>query len=244
MKNLFLLLFALLMQMMVFAQTKEGVITYESKINMHRRLPKEQQDLKNMIPEFRISKNQLFFNETASLYKNLEEPEPEEEDDDASNGGIRMKFSRPQNEFYFDFAAKRKIEMRDFMSKKFLIEDSIKNIPWKFSQETKTIQGYVCQKATYVNEERKQTVVAWYTEKIPLMSGPETLNSLLGMILEIDINEGETIITAQKIEARPLKKGEIKIPTEGKKTTAAEFKKMVDEQMKQMGGNGMRVIRN
>jgi GLPGLI family protein len=243
MKNLILLVLGLFLQAMAFAQTKEGVITYESKMNMHRRLPKEQQDLKSMIPEFRTSQNQLFFNATSSLYKNLEEPEAEE-DDDAGNGGMVMKFNRPQNEFYFDFAAKRKVEMRDFMTKKFLIEDSIKAIPWKLSPETKTIQGYVCQKATYVNEERKQTIVAWYTEKIPVMSGPETLNSLLGMILEIDINEGETIITAQKIEARPLQKNELKAPTEGKKITSAEFKKIVDEQMKQMGGGGMRIIRN
>ncbi|MCU0447389.1 MAG: GLPGLI family protein [Microscillaceae bacterium] len=242
MKNLILLILGLSWQVLVFAQTKEGVITYEVKMNLHRRIPKEQQEMKNMIPEFRISQTQLFFNQTTSLYKNLEEPEEDEESD--NGGGVTMRFTRPQNEFYFDFGQKRKVEMRDFMSKKFLIEDSIKNIPWKLVDETQTIQGYTCKKATYYNEERKQNLMAWYAEKIPLMSGPEAINTLPGMILALDINEGEIVITAKKVEVRPLQKNELKVPNEGKKITAAEFKKLVDEQMKQMGGNGTRIIRH
>ncbi len=55
----------------VFGQTNEGMITYETKINMHRTLPKEREDMKNMIPEFRVSQQQLFFNADESLYKPL-----------------------------------------------------------------------------------------------------------------------------------------------------------------------------
>jgi hypothetical protein len=55
----------------VFGQTPEGVITYEVKINMHRRLPPERAEMKSMIPEFRVIKQQLFFRGTESLYKPL-----------------------------------------------------------------------------------------------------------------------------------------------------------------------------
>ena len=54
----------------VFAQGQgtEGVITYEMKINLHRRIPPGQEARKAMIPEFRTTKQQLFFNQSESLY--------------------------------------------------------------------------------------------------------------------------------------------------------------------------------
>jgi GLPGLI family protein len=199
--------------------------------------------MKAMIPEFRTSKTQLFFNQTASFYKNVIEDNDDEETD--NGGGVRMRFMAPQNETYFNFSENKKVEMREFMTKKFLIEGELKANPWKLSEETKEIKGYVCKKATYTNEERKQNVVVWYTEQIPVSAGPDNNHSLLGLVLQVDINEGEIVTTATNIEFKPLKKGDIKIPTEGKKITQEDFRKMVEEQMKQMGGNGgMRIIRN
>src|SRR6185436_6619904 len=61
----------------VFGQTNEGIITYETKINLHRTLPKEREEMKKMIPEFRVSQQELYFNVDESLYKNVEEDEDE-----------------------------------------------------------------------------------------------------------------------------------------------------------------------
>src|SRR6188474_1095115 len=61
----------------VFGQANEGMITYETKLNMHRTLPKEREEMKKMIPEFRVSQQQLFFNANESLYKPVEEDEDE-----------------------------------------------------------------------------------------------------------------------------------------------------------------------
>ena len=46
------------MAQVVFGQTNEGMITYETKINVHRTLPKEREEMKKMIPEFRVSQQQ------------------------------------------------------------------------------------------------------------------------------------------------------------------------------------------
>ncbi|TAH20253.1 MAG: GLPGLI family protein [Cytophagales bacterium] len=239
-KLLFLVL--VFASVVAFAQSNEGTVIYEIKVNMHRRLPADQKDMRAMIPEFRTSKMQLFFNQNESFYKNVEEENDEEE---ASNGGVQIKFTTPQNELYFDFANKKKVEMREFMTKKFLIEGELKANAWKLSDETKTIKGYVCKKATYINEERKQNIVVWYAEQIPVSAGPDSFHSLMGLVLQVDINDGEIVTTAATIDFKALKKGDIKIPTEGKKITPEEFKKMVDEKMKEMGGNGgIRIIRN
>ena len=47
------------------AQMKEGKISYERKINMHRNLPDPQ--MKSMVPEFRTDKFELIFNEKEYL---------------------------------------------------------------------------------------------------------------------------------------------------------------------------------
>src|SRR5690349_13869011 len=126
----------------VFGQ--EGIITYETKVNVHRNLPKEREAMKSMIPEFRTSKDQLAFNDTQSLYTPIIE---DEEEDVSGGGGMVMRFNRPQVEIYFDQANSKRVMLQEFMGKKYLIEDSLKIQPWKFGTETRTVNNYECRQA-------------------------------------------------------------------------------------------------
>jgi GLPGLI family protein len=74
--------------------------------------------------------------------------------------------------------------------------------------------------------------------------GPDRYFSLPGAVLAVDINNGERVTLAKTIELRELKKNEFKIPSGGIKTTQTEFRKMMDEQMKKMGGSNGIFIRN
>jgi GLPGLI family protein len=224
----------------VFGQN-EGRIVYEIKVNVHRTLPKEREAMKDMIPEFRTSQDQIAFNESASLYSPIIE---DEEEETQAGGGRVMRFQRPQVEIYIDQANSKRVMLQEFMGKNYLIEDSIQVRPWKFGNETKTINGYECKQAMYYNEERKQNVVAWYTDKLRPFLGPENFNTLPGAVLLVDINDGERMITAKSIDLRSLKKSELKVPTGGTKTTEADFRKMMNEQMERMRANGGVIIRN
>lgn len=235
-----LVLFALAVAYFGADKIEEGVIQYEQKVNLHRRLPNP--EMKNMIPEFQTSKKQLLFNATKAFYKNVED---EEEDLQASNGGgMVMRFSRPQSEIYREFSTARKVEQREFMGKKYVIEGEIKQLPWKVSGEMEQVAGYNCMKATLQDSMMQQprTVVAWFTPDIPVSAGPESFGSLPGMILKVDINDGEVVYTAVKIDAKALKANEIEAPDKGKKITEEDFRKMVEEEMKKMGGQGGRMI--
>jgi GLPGLI family protein len=191
--------------------------------------------MKEAIPEYNTHQEELFFNETASLYKPVED---DEEDMEAESGGMRMRFRRPQGVYYSDQAAAKSIMQQDVMGKKYLVEDSLTILPWKLGTETKTILGLACKQALYHDEERKQDVVAWYTDKLRPFLGPERYNSLPGAVLQIDINAGELVITALKIEQRPLKKNELKAPTGGERIASAEFRKLTQQQMQRMRGPG------
>lgn len=231
-----------------FAQGQEGVIDFEFKVNMHKSVTMENEQMKSMIPEFRTSKNRLFFKPNASFYTNVEE---EDLDINTTSGGanVQMKFNRPQQDIYRNFDDAQYIMLTDFAGKKFRIEDSLKTMAWKFVEETKKIAGYDCKKATYRNEETKQDIVAWFTDALVCSSGPQNYWGLPGMILGVDINNGLQQITAQKVTLLDVSK-DLKLPTGGKKVTAKEFKKIRDDYMKEMGikdggsGGARIIIRN
>lgn len=234
-----LLLFVLALGYVGAEKIEQGVIQYEQKINLHRRLPNP--EMKNMIPEFRTANMQLTFNTNKSYYKTVED---EEEDMESSNGGMVMRFRTPQNEIYKEFASNRKVEQREFMGKKYVIEGENKQLPWKVSTDMEQVAGYNCMKATLQDSVMQQprTVVAWFTPDIPVPAGPENFGSLPGMILKVDINDGEVVYTATKIDAKPIKDSAIEAPSKGKKITEEDFLKMVEEEMKKMGGQGGRMI--
>ncbi len=223
-----------------FGQLAEGVITYEMKVNMHRNIPKENEGMKQMIPEFRTFQQQHFFNGEESLYKPVEEDDDEEFSD---RNGAQIRMRMPQNEVYVRPADEKIMELREFFDKKYLINDTLKATGWKLGIETKTILGYECKKATRVDEERKQTIVAWFTDKLRPSLGPDRFCSLPGAVLEVNVNDGERTLTAKKVDLRSLKKGELKVPEKGTVTSGVAFRKMVDEQMKKMGAQGGMIIR-
>ena len=165
-----------------------------------------------------------------------------------------MTMRTPNNEVYLSSSENKQVNKIEFMGKEYLIEDSVKMAPWKFGTETKVIAGYECKQAYYTDETQvavngvmqaqKQEITAWYTDKIRPFLGPDRYYSLPGTVLAVDVNNGERVIVAQKVELRELKKNELKKPTSGIKTTQEEYRKLVDEQMKKMGGSGGIMIRN
>jgi GLPGLI family protein len=245
---------------------QSGVITYETKQNLHRNLPKEREGMKAMMPEFRTTKNQLFFNESESLYKPIIEDEEEDmvSTPQGGGGGVVMRFQMPNQEVYFHAGEQMAFTSQEFNGKQYRIMDSTTTAPWKFGTETKMILGYECKQAFYTTTEtvnavkvtgsgppeiEKRTITreitAWYTDKIRFSLGPDKFYSLPGTVLAIDINNGERVTVATKIDLRALKKNELKMPEKGDKISQGEFRKMRDEQMQKMrqGGGGF-MIRN
>lgn len=199
------------------AQITEGKIIYEQKIDMHRRLQDEQ--MKAMIPQFRTSKYELNFADNQSIYK-IQEEEPDITEN-TGHGNVVMRFGGANAEYYKNFSTQKQVEKRELADKDYVIEDSLRHLTWKLEDESKSILGYNCKKATGKTE-RGSDVEAWYTEEIPVSSGPESYNGLPGMILQVDINKEEFLITAINLEKSADKK-ELKIPSKGKKISPADF---------------------
>ncbi|TDO26487.1 GLPGLI family protein [Sediminibacterium goheungense] len=266
MKKLFFLLFAAISAGGIQAQVKQGTIVYERKVNTHRTITSEQ--MRAMIPEFRISKHILMFSDSISLYKLIPEDEAPDPFAGGGGGGIRMNFSiggSDGGDLFKNFAQSKSVLSSELAGKNYLIVDSILQQPWKLTNETKKILGYTCLKATRKltvqvaaprmmvfgggnanpvrdtsrPQPREIEVVAWYAQDIISPVGPDSYGQLPGVILQLDSDNGATVFTALEIK-KEVDQKLLKEPKKGKTVTAAEFNKMRMDMIQQQmqGGNG------
>lgn len=138
-----------------FGQLTEGKIVYERKINMHKNLPPEAEQMKAMIPEFQTSKMELAFKDQQSLYKPFKSDDDDMPSGEAvgggGGGGRTFRFGGMgggNTESFKDYEKDTKTEIRELGPKKYLLDDSLKHYSWKLSPDTMTILGHLCHKAT------------------------------------------------------------------------------------------------
>jgi GLPGLI family protein len=227
------------------AQNTEGVVQYEETMNLHKMIPDSMlKQMGGMIPETRSTQMELYFKDDVSLYKPLEDDEPQS----GGGGGMMFRFGGASGETYKNLATEKVIEQREMFGKKFLIEDTLKVQRWKLSTDQMKILGYNCTKATMIDSVRmrgdsmtKRNITAWFTEDVPLAMGPAAYGSLPGLVLAVDVNNGQQTTVAKKVDFKKVKDDDVKAPSKGDKMTRKEFDEKVREMMKKQ--RGTRIIR-
>ena len=270
MKKIVFLLLLTTVTITAMAQMKEGKISYERKVNMHRFITDP--EMRARIPEFRTDKFELLFNEQASLFRTVvdeDAPDPFA-NNGGDRGGVRFNFRMPETSTYTDINNQMQYESRAMFEKTFLIVDSLKSNKWKISDETKTIANHVCKKATTMVTQAPQMrmrfgngpraaedtvapkpkeveLVVWYTEDIPVSVGPDNYAGLPGAILEVNTDNGANTITATEVGTKYPKK-ELVQPTKGDKMNRAQYQDAMKKIMEDMqfGGRmgGIRIRAN
>ena len=236
MKKIILTSLALGLGLFVLAQQplKSGEVTYQEtmKLNFNReRIPAEMRD---RIPTERKTKKILYFNEEASSYQASKERA--DANIPGAGRGMRMRFmmSSPDDQVYLNFNDNIKIEQKEFMTRIFLIEGEPTKDKWKLTGKQKMILDYPCMQASQITE--KDTIIAWFTPRIPVSAGPANYVNLPGLVLEVDINNGKRVISAQIIDLKPIDDELISKPKKGKKVSREKFRKIVEEKAKEMDG--------
>lgn len=136
-----------------------------------------------------------------------------------------------------DFEKNTTYDVIEMLGKKYIIEDTLRPQDWKIHNDLKEVAGHICMRAFWEDTVKQQKVVAWFAQDIPHSGGPERFCGLPGMILEVDINNGGMLITADKIEMKKLS-NELDLPkkVKGKKIAEAEYqgilKKHIEEKRK------------
>ena len=264
MKSIALVCLAAFICVKMNAQQNEGKVIYSRTVQMQIRISDDQGGAENVLPRSRTDKFELSFANNQTLWKQMEQ---EEQDGDmaynnSAGGGmqIRMIGAGTDDVMYSNIEATRRVELRELGTKKYIVEDTIRRMNWKLSDETKTVMGHVCRKAMSQRigsrmmmnmdngkMERKEiadtsNIVAWFTTDIPVPAGPDFQGQLPGLILELNVANGQILYKAIEISPK-VALNKIKEPRDGKKMTAAEFtkerEKIMEEMRKNMPNNGM-----
>lgn len=229
------LLFFVLLSVCVnvsIAQTLEGKVQYtrsQSWLKMLQKMDYISEDERARL-EFSYRKDEgyttkmdLLFSEKNSLYTYSDESE-----NSRGYSWVDRKYV-----IYRDFENQKRIDQIETLGKVYIIEDSINTPKWKILNEIKEVSGYLCMKAQTYDILKNQHIVAWFAQDIPVQAGPALYSGLPGLILEININDGEVEIIASKVEIKPIAT-QITLPKKlkGKKITQAEYHKMTDEHIK------------
>lgn len=255
MKKLFFPL-ALLFGMAASAQTKEGRVVYERVMQMPARNIQFNGNSETIPARTITNQFELLFSANKSLWQML--ANANEGDNSFTTGGggnvMVMRMGGPSEVAFVDVEAARSVTQREEFDRSFVVTDTLAKLNWKMTEETKTILTYTARKATarrigtrmqmsFENGEMKRTqvadtstVVAWFTTDVPVSVGPVYPGNLPGLILQLEMNNGNTVYTAIEVSPK-VNTAKIKEPKDGKKMTAAEFQKERQKMMEEMQRN-------
>lgn len=243
MKKLLLFLMVLYTSVSGFSQettgkgTTSGKITFEEKIKLELKLEGDAAQFAETLPKEQVNVKMLIFNQDNTLYTEDDSKKPDEiVTQQTGHMTMRMIVAGGKDKTFTDLKNMKKLEQKEFMSRMFLIESEVVNQEWKFTGNNRIVLGYNCQEA--VKEDNDRKISAWFTTMIPVSSGPAGYTGLPGLILLVDIDNGKRVITARKIDTEYKDQALLVKPEEGKKVTQEEYKKIVDEKMKEMGSEG------
>lgn len=245
MKTQLTFVFALCILLSTHAQ-QSGVVTYEESIKMDIDVPPE---MKGMIPTEMKNMKALIFTEKESIYKNLPKKENVASEIHTSQSGaqIEIKMEMPEEETYRNLEEGTFIEKKDLFGRAFRISGENEKIKWKMTGEQKQIASYLCMKATYMKD--TTLISAWFTPQIPIQNGPGNIGGLPGLILELDLDEGQRVTRAISVDLRTLEENEvIEAPTKGREISREKFEKLQKEKIAEMqemrGGTQVIIQRN
>lgn len=108
--------------------------------------------------------------------------------------------------------------------------DSLHDLNWQLSDETKTVCGQQCRKATCDFRGRKWS--AWYCD-LPIACGPWKFSGLPGLILEVEDSTKEHFISA--ISVRKAHSTIMETKKNYLRTTREKFNRTLDYYMKNSG---------
>lgn len=213
----------------VQAQSHEGIVTYErtqywtkviARLDFLSQEEKDRAKLTWGKQDDWKTKGSLVFNGKESKYEDIHE-----------EGG----WGRPDDYLiYRNFDKGTMQDMESISSKTYIIEDSIQVPQWKVMNKIKEVKGYLCMMAVTKDTIKNQTITAWFANDIAVQAGPEKFFGLPGLILEVDINDGDVVITADKVELKPVTPAQIALPKKmkGKKMNNTQFNALMYDTVK------------
>ena len=217
----------------------KGVIEYEKKVNVHKNLDDEFsgddndwiKQMEKQMPEWKTTYFNLYFDNDKTLYK------PGREVTVVQSGPDWFQGPAQNNTVFCNFESKQSVSQKSVYESMFLINDSLRKVKWKITNDMRDIAGFKCRKAETIIMD-SVFVVAFYTDQITTSGGPESFNELPGMILGLAIPRLHTTWFATKVELTDPAPTDLTPPSKGKKSSYDDLIGKLKSSMKDWGKEG------
>lgn len=217
-----------------------GRVEYEKTVNMkpiiNQLMDKSNKDVviqttleqyASVNPQFKKFKSTLVFNNGKSLFT------PNNNDKNVADPFQALNEIADQPNLVFTDQSKRKeIVQKNMFESTFLLVNDNNNINWKLTFETRNILGFTCRRVDAIILDSIY-VVAFYTDRIPMDSGPETFGRAPGLLLQVTLPHEHISWVATKIETELLQKTNLIPPTTGTPIKAGDIKKNLSSIIKE-----------
>jgi len=227
---------------------ESGVIEFEKRVNMYAKIKDrigessfmeqvfEQYQRAN--PQFKAFKYNLAFSGTKTRFW------PQDSPAGASGGGFFGNDPSIDlgNIIAADLLAQQGISQKSIYEETYLIADSLRQIQWRFTNESREIAGYECRRANALVLDSIY-VVAFYTDQIPVSGGPESFTGLPGMILGVALPYEHVTYFATKVDDRPVSAKELAAPTKGKAVNYRELREQLESSLRNWGDYAQSIVK-
>ncbi len=218
----------------------QGKIEFERRINQFAQREEMREpgdddswsdfEKKVMGSKFKTDYFDLLFTRNKTLYKpgreSTDKPSPFFNDPPAH-----------ENVIFDDLDRGRMVGQKAIFEQTFLVQDTLRTIKWKITDETRVIAGFNCRRANGLMMDSIY-IVAFYTDEILTTGGPESFSGLPGMILGVALPHEHITWFATKVEAVPVSEAALIPPAKGKKVTNAALFETINSRMKDWGNWG------
>jgi GLPGLI family protein len=201
-----------------YALIKEGQLLGKNTVGNERQLFEQYQKSQ---PQFSVLKSTLQFTDNKTLFV----PGGPETTPAASFG---ILIAAQNNTVYTNLSAGTLVMQKTIFDETFLLNDSIRNIRWKITDETREIAGYTCRRANALIMDSIY-VVAFYTEQIHVPGGPESFAGLPGMILQVALPHEHVVWRAIKVTETVVPAGSMLPPKRGKPISHQQLINMLSD---------------
>lgn len=209
-----------------------GRIEFERKTNQYLDMEGDGEwmiEMRKRIPKFVTDVYELAFSSDVSVYK-LARENP----DNKYTWGAKPNTS----DLVIQDQVNRQLSIqRDVFEQTYLLQDTLRNLQWRITDEKREIAGFDCRKAvTRICD--SVYVVAFYTDQIPVSSGPESFGNLPGMILGLAVPRLSITWFATRVELSTPSAQLLKPTLKGKKANWGKYNTDLQKAMKDWGKEG------
>ncbi len=204
----------------------KAVIEYEVKANIQKTMGNGtfEDMIKENLPTFKTGYYTFTFANNKSIYKF-------DRWDEKAKLPDFLKKSDEENVWYYDYTANKYGVQKNLFGTNINVDDTIKPLQWRFTNESRVIAGFNCRKAvTKILD--SVYVFAFYTDEILISGGPCSINGLPGMILGVTIPRLFTSWIATKVKINDVNESLIKPVAAKKNYTFKFFKSTIDDRFK------------